>query len=869
MEHGRTAIIENYNRLPLTFWEYRKDGMEGYLAKKPGLSVLLTPAEAMVVQDGKKERHLVALQFVDGNASVSMEGRKPTGGKIHYLIGNDPGRWRTHLPAYREVMYRDLWPGIDLVFKDGDGNLKYDLMVRPHARIENIRFAWRGAERLSLGPDGSLLIHTRRGIMREAGPVSCQIIDGRRIMVDSRFVIHHEGPGHCVYGFEIGPGYDPAHPLVIDPILLYSTYLGGIDTDIGLHIAVDGANQAYVAGSTSSPDFPTTPGAFDQTFSGDRDVFVSKLNAAGTALVYSTFIGGSDFDEATNIVADDAGQAYITGTTESDDYPVTPGAFQTVNPGVSASFVTKLSADGSALVYSTYLGGSGSQTGNGIAVDSEGNAYVVGITTSDDFPVTPGAFQTENAGIFDAFLTKLNPTGSALVYSTYLGGSGSDFGTGIVVNAAGNAIVSGSTLSADFPVTPGAYQTALAGSEDAFAARFNTTGTALEFSTYLGGSDSQTGESVAIDAQENVYVTGTTSSADFPVSPGAFQTVLNGPEDAFVTKLNPTGTALVYSTYLGGADFDSGTDIVVDPAGNAYVTGSTQSTDFPVTAGAFQPTFGGDRDAFVAVINTEGNALVYSTYLGGTGDDQGRGIAIDSEFGIYVTGSTESIDFPVTPGAFQTALQGNENAFVTKFGTLTPVPGPTGPTGPTGPAGPTGPTGAAGPAGPTGPTGSQGPQGLRGEPGLQGPPGPAGPQGMQGLPGVPGPAGPQGPQGLRGEPGLQGPPGPAGPQGMPGPPGPAGPRGTQGPPGVPGRPIPMGRRRGKTHRKKQPMFAKSRKSPCARRTKPSRSGSRPASASRRGKPVHRRKTGRCGKLLLLAAGKPARVRVKSPRVKSP
>mgnify|MGYP002398706417 CR=1 FL=1 len=775
MEHGRTAIIENYNRLPLTFWEYRKDGMEGYLAKKPGLSVLLTPAEAMVVQDGKKERHLVALQFVDGNASVSMEGRKPTGGKIHYLIGNDPGRWRTHLPAYREVMYRDLWPGIDLVFKDGDGNLKYDLMVRPHARIENIRFAWRGAERLSLGPDGSLLIHTRRGIMREAGPVSCQIIDGRRIMVDSRFVIHHEGPGHCVYGFEIGPGYDPAHPLVIDPILLYSTYLGGIDTDIGLHIAVDGANQAYVAGSTSSPDFPTTPGAFDQTFSGDRDVFVSKLNAAGTALVYSTFIGGSDFDEATNIVADDAGQAYITGTTESDDYPVTPGA----------------------------------------------------------------------------------------------------------------------------------YQTALAGSEDAFAARFNTTGTALEFSTYLGGSDSQTGESVAIDAQENVYVTGTTSSADFPVSPGAFQTVLNGPEDAFVTKLNPTGTALVYSTYLGGADFDSGTDIVVDPAGNAYVTGSTQSTDFPVTAGAFQPTFGGDRDAFVAVINTEGNALVYSTYLGGTGDDQGRGIAIDSEFGIYVTGSTESIDFPVTPGAFQTALQGNENAFVTKFGTLTPVPGPTGPTGPTGPAGPTGPTGAAGPAGPTGPTGSQGPQGLRGEPGLQDPPGPAGPQGMQGLPGVPGPTGSQGPQGLRGEPGLQGPPGPAGPQGMPGPPGPAGPRGTQGPPGapgpagppgpqgpqgkpglqgapgpagprgtqgppgVPGRPIPMGRRRGKTHRKKQPMFAKSRKSPCARRTKPSRSGSRPASASRRGKPVHRRKTGRCGKLLLLAAGKPARVRVKSPRVKSP
>ena len=630
MERTRRDIIAIYNRLPMTFWEYAAHGAAaaGYLAKKPGFSILLTSTEAIVIQEGKKERQLFALQFVDGNPDALMEGRKPSGGKIHYLIGNDPGRWRTHLPAYHEVIYRDLWPGIDLVFKEEEGNLKYDLLVRPHAPIGNIRFAWRGAERLSIDPDGNLLIHTRQGVKREAKPVSYQVIDGTPIMVDSRFVIHHDGPDRCVYGFAIGPQYDPEHPLVIDPVLLYSTYLGGIDTDIGLHIAVDGANQAYVTGSTSSPDFPTTPGAFSQTFSGDRDVFVSKLNAAGTALVYSTFIGGNDFDEATNIVVDDAGQAHITGTTESDDYPVTPGAFQTVNPGVSASFVTKLNADGSALVYSTYLGGSGSQTGNGIAVDGAGNAYVVGITTSDDFPVTPGAFQTANAGGLDAFLTKLNPTGSALVYSTYLGGTDDDFGTGIVLNAAGNAIISGSTFSADFPVTPGAFQTTLAGFEDAFAARFNTTGSALEFATYLGGSFLQTGNSVAIDAQENVYLTGITSSANFPVTPGAFQTVLNGPEDAYVTKLNPAGTDLVYSTYLGGSESDIGIDIFVDSGGNAYVTGSTESADFPVTTGAFQPTFGGFRDAFVTVINTDGNALVYSTYLGGTGDDQGRGIAV-------------------------------------------------------------------------------------------------------------------------------------------------------------------------------------------------------------------------------------------------
>jgi hypothetical protein len=767
---AKKNIIEKFCRLPLIFWEHAGQHAHtvAYQTRRPGLSVYLSAAEIVFVREERKgEFYALGLAFVNPNEHVVMEGRNPSETKIHCLLGNDPARWRRNLPAYHEVVYRDLWPNIDMVIKEDTGHLKYDLLVKPGANIEHIRFSYRGARRLSLDSDGCLVIHTNRGTFREAKPVSYQLIGGTKVMVDSRFILCDEDTDSNRYGFVIGSPYDPAYPLVIDPVLLYSTFLGGNDFDTGLDIAVDGSGQAYVTGSTSSVNFPTTADAFSQVFSGNRDAFVTKLNAAGTALVYSTFIGGDDFDEATNIAIDEAGQVYITGTTESSNFPVTTGAFQTSNPGVASGFVTKLNADGSDLVYSTYLGGSESTTGNAIAVDASGNAYVVGVTSSEDFPVTPDAFQTDFAGIFDGFLTKLNANGTDLVYSTFNGGSGSDFGTGVAVTPAGNAVISGSTLSADFPVTPGSYQTTFTGFEDAFAARFNTTGTALDFATFIGGDDFQTGDSVAIDLQENVYVTGTTSSPDFPTTPGAFQTTLAGPSDAYVTKLNAAGSDLVYSTYLGGTGEETGLDIEVDAGGNAYVTGATDSPDFPVTPGAFQSVFGGVQDAFATVVNTAGNALVYSTYLGGDGLDTGEGIAVDSSFNFYVTGSTQSVDFPTSPGAFQTSLAGQRNAFVTKFGTLTPVPGPTGPQGPTGPAGP------QGAQGPQGVPGVPGPQGVPGAQGLQGPAGPQGPHGPQGARGVPGPHGPRGPQkgldvrrgpkGLPGAPGVPGPQGPIGP----------------------------------------------------------------------------------------------------------
>ncbi len=420
------------------------------------------------------------------------------------------------------------------------------------------------------------------------------------------------------------------------------------------------------------------------TFGGSAnvDAFVSKVNAAGSALAYSTYLGGSNDDTGRGIAVDAAGNAYVVGHTSSSNFPVTPGAFQTtfsIN-GVRG-FVSKLNAAGSALVYSTYLGGSssghGADAGTGIAVDAAGNAYVTGGTSSLDFPTTPGAFQTVYGGNDDAFVSKLNATGSALVYSTYLGGSDGEGGSDIAVDAAGNAYVTGYTYSSNFPTTPGAFQTAYGGNVDAFVSKLNASGSALVYFTYLGGSNDDTGRGIAVDAAGNAYVTGDAESANFPTTAGAFQSTFSGGGifsfgDAFVSKLHATGSALVYSTYLGGSEADEGVGIAIDASGNAYVTGVTSSSNFPITADAFQATFGGIYDAFVTKLNGAGSDLVYSTYLGRSGNEggfgPGGGIAVDAIRNAYVTGNTTSADFPTTQGAFKTSFSGGfSDVFVSKL----------------------------------------------------------------------------------------------------------------------------------------------------------------------------------------------------------
>jgi hypothetical protein len=546
--------------------------------------------------------------------------------------------------------------------------------VQPGGDPSQIVFGLEGSEKTYIDSEGRLVFMTRFGEVKLA---ELRVYQGDR-EIAGRFV---ERPGG--WGIVVG-SYDPTQPLVIDP-LVYSTYIGGSSGEEGYAIAVDGSGNAYVTGWTSSIDYDVTPGAFQTRYGGYDDVFVTKLNAAGTALVYSTYIGGNS-GEGLNyggdevgygIAVDGSGNAYVTGFTESIDYDVTPGAFQTTHGGGEWDvFVTKLNATGTALVYSTYIGGSGDEVGYGIAVDGSGNAYVTGHTNSPDYDVTTGAFQTTSGGGRDVFVTKLNATGTALVYSTYIGGSGEDRGYAIAVDGSGNAYVTGWTYSTDYDVTPGAFQTTKSttypSESDVFVTKLNATGTALVYSTYIGGSNSDVGNAIAVDGSGYAYVTGETYSTDYDVTPGAFQTTNGGgldiaPRwDVFVTKLNATGTALVYSTYIGGSNSDVGNAIAVDGSGYAYVTGYTWSTDYDVTPGAFQTTNEGGRDVFVTKLNATGTALVYSTYIGGSGYDVGNAIAVDGSGNAYVTGYTFSTDYDVTPGAFQTTNGGGWEVFVTK-----------------------------------------------------------------------------------------------------------------------------------------------------------------------------------------------------------
>jgi hypothetical protein len=614
--------------------------------------------------------HRVLMKLRGCAAHPQREGREMLEGYYNYLIGNDPTRHATYVRRYKEVWVKGVYAGIDMRYYLEGGRLRYDWVVEPGGDPSQIVFGLEGSEKSYIDSEGRLVFTTRFGEVKLA---ELRVYQGDR-EIGGRFV---ERPGG--WGIEVG-SYDPTQLLVIDP-LVYSTYIGGSDWDHGYGIVVDGSGYAYVTGYTWSTNYDVTPGAFQTTNGGLTDVFVTKLNATGTALVYSTYIGGSGSDAGYGIAVDGSGNAYVTGYTSSTDYDVTPGAFQTTNGGGRDVFVTKLNATGTALVYSTYIGGSNNDEGYGIAVDGSGYAYVTGETESTNYDVTPGAFQTTNGGYKDVFVTKLNATGTALVYSTYIGGSGEDYGYGIAVDGSGYVYVTGYTRSTNYDVTPGAFQTTNGGGYDVFVTKLNAAGTALVYSTYIGGSNWDYGYGIAVDGSGNAYVTGLTSSTDYDVTPGAFQTTHGGVWwDAFVTKLNATGTALVYSTYIGGSGGEEGNAIAVDGNGYAYVTGYTSSTDYDVTPGAFQTTRGGGNDVFVTKLNATGTALVYSTYIGGSGDESGYGIAVDGSGYAYVTGSANS-GYDVTPGAFQTTNGGNSDVFVTKVCchpipiTLTSAPG--------------------------------------------------------------------------------------------------------------------------------------------------------------------------------------------------
>jgi Beta-propeller repeat len=689
---GRDRVLAGYANLPVTFVENRGqiDNRVRYYAQRGNFAAYFTPGQAVysLGREDSSSGVTLALRFLQANPRVSLEAEDRAPGDVNYFRGNDPERWRTSIPRYSQIVYRELWAGVDLRMHDQAKSLKYEFRVRSGAKVSNIRLAYTGASGIALDPSGALRIDTPVGVLRDAPPVCYQEIDGKRVSVESRYILDASGE----YGFAVGAGYRADRELVIDPGLDYSTFLGGADADSGTGIAVDAAGNAYIVGITQSADFPTTVGAFRRTgaASGFTDVFVAKLNPTGTALIYSTFIGGVDLDWGRAIAVDAAGNAYIAGQTKSSDFPTTPGAFdRTLNIpncprcGVDNydAFVAKLNPTGSALVYSTYLGGASDiDDALGIAVDSAGSAYVTGETASADFPVTPGAFRTVRNGADDAYVTKLNPAGSALVYSTFIGGAAVDFGVRIAVDSAHNAYVLGNTSSADFPTTTGAFDTSQNGSFDLFVLKLNASGNGLLYSTFLGGSNTELAGGLALDSAGNVYVTGSTLSLDFPHTPGAFKTVSDG-NDGFVTKLNPTGSALLYSTFIGGSGPDGVSGIALDASGNAFLTGTTGSQDFPTTVGAVDSASNGGVDAYVAELSADGSTLLYGTYLGGADSDNANDIALGPAGSVYVTGQTMSTDFPTTAGAFDRIRHGDplvssQDAFVAR---LTPASGPLAP----------------------------------------------------------------------------------------------------------------------------------------------------------------------------------------------
>lgn len=653
-------VRESYSKIPLSFVANhgQADKNVKFISRGSGYSLALSPTTfTLAVADKSAVLHATLL---GSNAAAKLTGLERQLTKTNYFIGSDPRKWKTNVANYAKVKYSDVYRGIDLVFYGNQNLLEYDFIVSPGADPGVIALGFEGINDLRIDEKGDLILRTDAGEIRQSRPVVYQQVDGARQMIPAGYVIKDKKQ----ITFQIA-NYDRSKPLVIDPTLAFSTFLGGSSSDRGDGIAVDSDGNAYITGDTMSINFPVTTGAFQTQKAGfSTDAFVTKMNATGTALIYSTYFGGDNRDAGNDIALDGAGNAYVTGLTDSSNLPTTPGAFRTtpVLTDEFDAFAMKLNATGTALVYSTYLG---SIVGSGIAVDSTGNAYIVG-QADDDYPTTPGAFQTTPGGSSDAFVTKLNTTGTALVYSTFLGGTGFDFASKVAIDSAGNAYVTGSA-EAGFPVTPGAFQTSASGI-DAFVTKLNATGTALVYSTFLGGTGTDRANGIAVNAAGNAYVTGATDSSNFPVTAGAFQSMKAAGQDAFVTELNTTGSNLAYSTYLGGDGNDSGNDIALDTSGNASVIGSTGSTDFHITADAIQSDFGGGgSDAFITRVNATGTGLVFSTYLGGNNTDGGLSIAVDAAGSIYVTGQTFSSNFPTTPGAFQTLFGGNSDAFVAKI----------------------------------------------------------------------------------------------------------------------------------------------------------------------------------------------------------
>jgi aldose sugar dehydrogenase len=647
-----------------------------FFVRGSGYRLMLTSSQATIAVDNHAREKLLSMKLLGANTAAKSEALNPLPGKRNYIIGDDPAQWRTDVPTFAGVRYDEVYPGISVLYYGRQDRLEYDFKIAPGADPRAIRFAFNRDLRPRIAVNGDLVLQFAGGELREPRPTVYQEIAGERQPVAGRYLI----AGKREVAFEVG-AYDQTLPLVIDPVLVYSTYLGGSGDDLGSSIAIDSSNNVYLAGTTNSVNFPTQGSAFPNK-AGLSDIFVTKINASGSAIIYSTYVGGSGQDRGDGLAIDGNGNAYVVGRVDSSstNFPVTPLVIgPTYRGGDFDGVAFKLNAQGNALVYSTYIGGEDNDSTEGIAVDSAGSAYLTGGTRSQGFPITATGYQFTRSGDTDAYLMRLNSTATGLMYSTFLGGGGTDRGSGVAIDGSGNAYVAGYTGSADFP-TESAFQNSFGGSFDAFIAKIDTNSSgaaSLVFSTYLGGIGDDKAYGIAIDSgANNVYVVGQTSSNNLPLSSPA-QPAFGGSFDAFIAKISSTGTK-IYTTYLGGTGDDRGAGVAVNSSGEVYVTGFTSSTNFP-TVNPLQIANGGGFDAFVAKLNSAGSAFLYSTYLGGSANENNAStgtstnpIALDSSSNAYITGYTASSNFP-TSSPLQPANGGGQDAFVAKISDAAPA----------------------------------------------------------------------------------------------------------------------------------------------------------------------------------------------------
>lgn len=651
------STVAGAPRIPFGFAENtgQADPAVLYIASGPDVKAWFERS-GFIVQRGTASARV---EFAGAARHPDIEPLEPTGASLNYLRGSDPTRWRTGVPFYGALRYRDVWPGIDIVYRGDAGHLKAEYLISPGADVSHIRLQFDGDAQIASG--GSLSVRNTSGELTEDAPFLYQTgPSAERIPVRGAFrLIDRRTVGFAAE-------YNRSRPLVIDPPLLFSGYFGGSSQQQVTAVAVTWTNQIVVAGWTSSTDLPASNSA--QTASGGGvDAFVAAFSAAGGQLIYCTYLGGSGDDRAFGVAVDPELNTYVTGWTSSANFPVA-GGVQRALGGTRDAFITKLNPTGTTLVYSTWFGGSGVDWATSIALDSSNNAVIAGNSSSTDLPVSSTAFQKLLAGAQNAFVARINAAGNAILSATYLGGGGTDAGSAVQVDSSGRIYVAGSTTSTSFPVAS-AYQAHSGGGQDGFIAALSSDASSLVFSTYLGGSSGSAGSpeevnGLALDPAGNVIAAGTTSSSDFPITAGAFQTIFGGQTDGFIAKLSSAGQ-LLDSTFLGGSGTDGINAIALDFHGYPHVTGYTGSTDFP-TLIPFQNANAGLLDAFVAKLNAPLAGLIYSSYLGGSLNDAANAIAVDAQTGVIVAGETGSSDFPASGGLSQ-SIEGSVSAFITKI----------------------------------------------------------------------------------------------------------------------------------------------------------------------------------------------------------